>query len=198
MPVIEALVNRCTFDFDRYLQGSRGQGSHRAGAEIINDISGLHFDPSLAEVAAQSDTPLILMHIRGTPETMQKNVHYDSLFSEILLSLKQSIEKAELAGVDPNQIIVIPYWFRQVAPGESSHPAELIGVSGPRKTDSLGTSRKSFIGKILMRRLMNVWRERLLRLRLESLMELISSVPRCGRSTKSDRSCKCHSLGRRS
>ena len=59
-------------------------------------------------MAAKEDIPLILMHIRGTPETMQKDVHYDSLFSEILQYLKDSIQRAESAGVDPQQIIIDP------------------------------------------------------------------------------------------
>ena len=121
-----------------------------AGAEIINDISGLHFDPNLAQVAAKEDVPLILMHIRGTPETMQKDVHYDSLFSEILQSLKESIQRAESAGVDPKQIIVDP----GIGFGKTLEDNLLIikNLSEFRilgKPILLGTSRKSFIGKIL-------------------------------------------------
>jgi len=74
------------------------------GAEMINDISGLHGDPALAQVAAKRRGSIILMHIRGTPETMQKDVHYESLFSEILLFLEESIEKARVGGCrsEPN------------------------------------------------------------------------------------------------
>jgi len=73
-----------------------------AGAAMINDISGLHFDLNLAQVAARHDTPIILMHIRGRPETMQKDVRYGSLFSEILQSLRESIERAESAASTPS------------------------------------------------------------------------------------------------
>jgi len=121
-----------------------------AGAEIINDISGLHFDPTLAQVAAKEDTPLILMHIRGTPETMQRNVHYDSLFSEILRYLRDSIQRAESAGLDPQQVIIDPgIGFGKTAEDnlliiKNLHEFRILG-----KPILLGTSRKSFIGKIL-------------------------------------------------
>lgn len=121
-----------------------------AGAEMINDISGLNFDPSLAEVASKENIPLVLMHIRGTPETMQKNVHYDSLFSEILQYLKDSIQRAESAGLDPRQIIVDPgIGFGKTVEDnlliiKNLHEFRILG-----KPILLGTSRKSFIGKIL-------------------------------------------------
>jgi dihydropteroate synthase len=51
-----------------------------AGAQIINDISGLHLDPSLSQVAAKEDVPLVLMHMRGNPETMQKNIIMNLFF----------------------------------------------------------------------------------------------------------------------
>ncbi len=151
MPVIEALVNRLNvpISIDTY-KAAVAKRAVEAGAQIINDISGLRFDPSLAEVAARSDTPLILMHIRGTPETMQKKIHYDSLFSEILLSLKQSVEKAEWAGVDPNQIIVDPgIGFGKSLPGNLLILQNLSEFRVLGKPILLGTSRKTFIGKIL-------------------------------------------------
>jgi dihydropteroate synthase len=121
-----------------------------AGAEIINDISGLNFDPGLANVASREDVPLVLMHIRGTPETMQKNVHYDSLFSEIIQYLKGSIHTAESAGLDPCQIIIDP----GIGFGKTVEDNLFIIRNLPEfrilgKPILLGTSRKSFIGKIL-------------------------------------------------
>ena len=121
-----------------------------AGAEMINDISGLHFDPDLGKIAVKEDVPLILMHIRGTPETMQKDIHYDSLFSEILQYLKESIQRAESVGFDPQQIIIDP----GIGFGKTLEDNLLIikNLSEFRilgKPILLGTSRKSFIGKIL-------------------------------------------------
>ena len=151
IPVIEVLAKRVNvpISIDTF-KSAVAQKAIGAGAEIINDISGLHFDPGLAQVAAEEGIPLILMHIRGTPETMQKDVHYNSLFSEILQSLKESIQRAESAGVDSNQIIVDP----GIGFGKNlEHNLLLIkNLSELRilgKPILLGTSRKAFIGKIL-------------------------------------------------
>ena len=151
IPVIESLVKEVDvpISIDTY-KSKVAQKAMEAGAEIINDISGLNFDPDLAQVAAKGNAPLILMHIRGTPETMQKDVHYDSLFSEILQYLKDSIQKAESAGLDPEQIIIDP----GIGFGKTLEDNLLIikNLSEFRvlgKPILLGTSRKSFIGKIL-------------------------------------------------
>jgi dihydropteroate synthase len=151
MPVIESIVKEVDvpISIDTY-KSTVAQRATEAGAEIINDISGLHFDPDLAKVAAKGNIPLILMHIRGTPETMQKNIHYDSIFSEILLYLKESIQRAESAGLDPQQIIIDPgIGFGKNAEDnlliiKNLHEFRILG-----KPILLGTSRKSFIGKIL-------------------------------------------------
>jgi dihydropteroate synthase len=151
IPIIESLVKEADvpISIDTY-KSTVAQRAIEAGAEIVNDISGLHFDPELAKVAAKGNTPLILMHIRGTPETMQKSVHYDSLFSEILLYLKDSIQRAESAGLDPGQIIIDPgIGFGKTVEDnlliiKYLHEFRILG-----KPILLGTSRKSFIGKIL-------------------------------------------------
>jgi len=151
IPVIELLAKRVDIplSIDTY-KSAVAKRAIEAGAEIINDISGLHFDPTLAQVAAKEDTPLILMHIRGIPETMQKNVHYDSLFSEILRYLRDSIQRAESAGLDPQQVIVDPGigFGKKVEDNlliiKNLHEFRILG-----KPILLGTSRKSFIGKIL-------------------------------------------------
>ena len=90
------------------------------------------------------------MHIRGTPETMQKDVHYDSLFSEILQYLKDSIQRAESAGVDPRQIIVDPgIGFGKTVEDNLLIIKNLYEFRILGKPILLGTSRKTFIGKIL-------------------------------------------------
>lgn len=151
IPVIESLSKRLEIpiSIDTY-KSKVAQAAIDAGAEMINDISGLHFDPDLAKVASKEDVPLILMHIRGTPETMQRDVHYESLFSEILRYLREGIERAESSGVDPEKIIIDP----GIGFGKTlEHNLLLIkNLSEFRilgKPILLGTSRKSFIGKIL-------------------------------------------------
>ena len=151
IPVIKSISAEVDvpISIDTY-KSTVAQRAIEAGAEIINDISGLNFDPGLAKVASKEDIPLVLMHIRGTPETMQKNVHYDSLFSEILQYLKDSIQRAESAGLDPRQIIIDPgIGFGKTVEDnlliiKNLHEFRILG-----KPILLGTSRKSFIGKIL-------------------------------------------------
>ena len=151
IPVIEALSKRVKVPIS--IDTSRAGVARKAieaGAEIINDVSGLHVDPRVAEVAAEERTPLILMHIRGTPETMQRDVHYDSLFSEILNSLRESVQRAESCGVEPGQIIIDP----GIGFGKNLEHNLLIMKNLPElrilgKPILLGTSRKTFIGKIL-------------------------------------------------
>jgi dihydropteroate synthase len=151
IPVIESIAKEVNvpISIDTY-KSAVAQRAIEAGAEIINDISGLHFDPSLAQLAAKEDTPLVLMHIRGTPETMQKDVHYDSLFSEILQYLKDSIQRAESTGLDPRQIIIDPgIGFGKTVEDNLLIIKNLYEFQILGKPILLGTSRKSFIGKIL-------------------------------------------------
>jgi dihydropteroate synthase len=121
-----------------------------AGARMINDISGLRFDPELAHTAAREDVPLVLMHIRGVPETMQKNIRYDSLLSDILRYLKESVQMAEAAGVDPGQIMIDPgIGFGKTLEDNLLILRDLSEFRVLGKPILLGTSRKTFIGKIL-------------------------------------------------
>jgi len=151
IPVIKSIAAEVDVpvSIDTY-KSTVAQKAIEAGAEMINDISGLNFDPTLAEVASREDVPLVLMHIRGTPETMQKNVHYDSLFSEILHYLKDSIHRAESAGLDPRQIIIDPgIGFGKTGEDNLFIIRNLFEFRILGKPILLGTSRKSFIGKIL-------------------------------------------------
>jgi len=151
IPVIEALAKEVDvpISIDTY-KSAVAKKAIEAGAQMINDISGLHFDPDLAHVASKEDVPLILMHIRGTPETMQKDVHYESLFSEILQYLRESIQRAESAGLDPGQIVIDPgIGFGKTLEDNLLIIKNLQELRILGKPILLGTSRKSFIGKIL-------------------------------------------------
>jgi dihydropteroate synthase len=151
IPVIESLAQKTDvpISIDTY-KSFVAREAVQAGAELINDISGLHFDPNLANVSAKEKIPIILMHIRGTPETMQTDIHYDSLFSDIIHSLRESVRKAESAGMDPDQIIIDPgIGFGKTLEQNLlllKHLSEFRILGKPLL---LGTSRKSFIGKIL-------------------------------------------------
>ncbi len=121
-----------------------------AGAMIINDVSGLNNDPEVAGIAAQNDVALILMHMRGTPRDMQRRPRYRNLIKDVMSDLKKSIGIARRAGVPENRIILDPgIGFAKTI----EHNLEILNRLGQFKglghPVCIGTSRKSFIGKIL-------------------------------------------------
>jgi len=122
----------------------------KAGASMINDISGLHFDAKVGKVAADFGVPLVLMHIRGKPRTMQKDPKYKDLVGEIMSYLSDAIKVAESSGVKKEKIIVDPgvgfgkTVFQNL--GLLRRLGELRSLGRPVL---VGTSRKSTIGKIL-------------------------------------------------
>jgi dihydropteroate synthase len=124
------------------------------GASIINDITGLRGDPRMAEVAAEFDVPLVVMHIKGAPRTMQNNPAYEMLIDEILDSLRKSIELAGDAGVDENKIIIDP----GIGFGKTvRHNLEILNSLESFKVLNrpvlIGVSRKSYIVKTLQQNL---------------------------------------------
>ena len=78
------------------------------GADIVNDVSGLQFDNGIAEAAARHKAMLVLMHMRGTPETMRTMCGYDNLISEVCKFLEEAADKAVSLGVTRESIIIDP------------------------------------------------------------------------------------------
>jgi dihydropteroate synthase len=121
-----------------------------AGAEIINDITALRGDRGMARVAAKAGTPVILMHMRGNPSTMQKGVlSYGSLIGEIIDFLENHIEHACSAGIPRESLVIDP----GIGFGKSSEDnLRLLRHLGAFKTIGLpiciGASRKAFTGKV--------------------------------------------------
>lgn len=123
-----------------------------AGAEMINDISALRFDERMAELASGRNVPVVLMHMKGDPETMQLDTHYDDLLGEILSFFRERVAFAESKGIPAKQIILDP----GIGFGKSlEEKHNLILLRYLQKFQILekpllvGTSRKAFIGKIL-------------------------------------------------
>jgi dihydropteroate synthase len=124
----------------------------RAGAQLVNDVSGLRHDARIAEVAQRYGVPLILMHMRGEPATMQKRPFARDVVRDVTQGLRASIKKARAAGIAKSQIVVDP----GIGFGKSfEQNYELI-----RKLPELsklgypllvGTSRKGFLGATLAR-----------------------------------------------
>lgn len=118
-----------------------------AGAQIINDITALRGDPALASLAAASGAGLVLMHMQGSPRTMQADPHYDDVVAEVRDFLAAQALAAQAAGVPPERIIVDPGIGFGKKP---EHNLALIRNLGQLAQLGypvlLGASRKSFIG----------------------------------------------------
>ncbi len=118
----------------------------RAGASIINDVSGLRFDPRLAEVARRYRTALILMHLRGRPETMQRKPFARDVWRSILAGLRRSIRRALRAGVRHSQLIIDPgLGFGKTRRQNFEILARLDRLQGFGLPILVGSSRKSFV-----------------------------------------------------
>lgn len=121
-----------------------------AGADIVNDISGATFDSEMLSTVAQLQVPIILMHIRGTPQTMQKLTDYQDLIGEILDFLESRIVAAVAAGIDKSQIIIDPgIGFAKTYSQNLEILRQLTKFRGLDCPILVGVSRKSFIGQIL-------------------------------------------------
>jgi dihydropteroate synthase len=151
MPAIQAAVGRLDLpvSIDTTKSGV-ARAALDAGAEVINDISGLRFDAGLAELAASAGAGLVLMHIRGEPRTMQREVHYDDLMGEIVGELRESTERALAAGCRAEQLVVDPgIGFGKTAEHNLAIINELGRLAELGYPVLIGPSRKSFIGKTL-------------------------------------------------
>ena len=121
-----------------------------AGADIVNDISGATFEPKMLEIVAQMNVPIILMHIRGNPQTMQSLTEYQDVVTEVIKFLQTQIEAAIACGIDKSNLIVDPgIGFAKTA----NQSLELLQRLSELKVLDLpilvGVSRKSFMRPIL-------------------------------------------------
>jgi dihydropteroate synthase len=149
IPVIEHLAKfvEVPISIDTY-KSAVAERALDAGAVIVNDISGLHFDTTMAEVIAQKNASVILMHIKGTPRTMQDNPMYENLIEEICSYLQEGIQRAEDKGIE--QIIVDPgIGFGKTLEHNLAILKNLKEFQRFGYPVLVGPSRKSFIGKIL-------------------------------------------------
>ncbi len=148
LPVLEGLRGALTIPISIDTRKAEvAEAAVAAGAEIINDVSGLKSDPGIAEVAARRRVTLVLMHMRGEPRTMQKAPFARDVMKDVSASLRASVAKARKAGVRKSQIVIDP----GIGFGKSfDQNYELL-----RKLPELaklgypllvGTSRKGFLG----------------------------------------------------
>src|ERR1700687_1288549 len=153
LPVLEGLRGALRVPISVDTRKSQvAEAAISAGAQIINDISGLRCDPRIAEVAQRRRVPLILMHMRGEPRTMQKKAFARDVMKDVAQGLRASIAKARQAGVRKSQIIIDP----GIGFGKSFEQnyellrklPELANLGYPLL---VGPSRKGFLGATLAR-----------------------------------------------
>lgn len=128
------------------------QAAIEAGADIVNDISGGTFDEDMLSTVARLQVPIILMHIRGTPKTMQKLTTYNNLITEIRDFLDQQIQRAIGLGIKKSHIIIDPgIGFAKNQQQNIEILQRLTEFKHLNAPILVGTSRKSFIGHILQK-----------------------------------------------
>lgn len=119
------------------------------GANIINDISAGHNDPTILKVAADYNCPIILMHIKGTPQTMQDNPAYEDVVADVIDSLQLSVERAKQAGINPDKIVLDPgIGFGKTFEHNLKLLAHLNRFVELGYPILLGTSRKKFLNTL--------------------------------------------------
>jgi len=151
LPVVKAL--RSVLNVPISVDTTRASVAHRAveaGADMVNDISSGMFDPDMLPVVAELGVPIVLMHIRGTPQTMQQLTEYQDLIAEIYEFLESRIAAAVAAGIERSHLIVDPgIGFAKTSEQNLEILRQLPIFRSLDVPILVGVSRKSFIGRIL-------------------------------------------------
>ena len=151
IPVIEALRRevKVPISIDT-LKAHVAREALRAGASIVNDISALRFDPEMTQVVAEAGVPVILMHMKGTPEDMQVQPVYDRTLPEIIGFLRDALDRASRGGIKKDLTIVDPgIGFGKTFDHNLEIIRDLKQLQCLERPILVGTSRKAFIGRIL-------------------------------------------------
>ena len=151
IPVIENLAKRLSIPISiDTMKAAVARRAIEAGASMINDVSALRFDPDMAAVAKAFDTPLILMHMLGSPKTMQVSPEYDDLIADILNFLRDAIARAEKQGISKSKLIVDPgIGFGKTVSHNLLLIRQLQSFAALEVPILIGPSRKAFIRKLL-------------------------------------------------
>ena len=151
VPVVRALVD--SVDVLISVDTSKAEVAQQAleaGAHIVNDITALCGDPEMATVVAEMEAGVVLMHMKGTPRTMQQAPQYDNVVNEICSWLKERTQHAEARGIATERIIIDPgIGFGKTAEHNLEILKRLSEFRALNKPLLVGTSRKSFIGNVL-------------------------------------------------
>ena len=153
IPVVKGLAHRVSVPVSIDTTKSRvAEIALDCGASIINDVSALRQDSAMASVIARSDAAVVLMHMQGSPQTMQQSPHYSNIVGEVVHFLDERLQNAIRAGIARTNIILDPgFGFGKLV----VHNLYLLdGLSALAALDRpvlVGLSRKAFIGKVVER-----------------------------------------------
>jgi dihydropteroate synthase len=151
LPVVQAFCNMS--DRPVSIDTSKAEVAEAAiavGAEVVNDVTGLAGDPRMIDVVRQTGAAPVVMHMQGTPQTMQDNPHYDDVVAEVLDYLRDRRESLVAAGIEREKICLDP----GIGFGKT-HEHNLTLLAHCRRLHELGCpvlvghSRKGFVGKVL-------------------------------------------------
>ncbi len=151
LPVIKSLRSELRIPISVDTQKAEvAEAALDAGVEIVNDVSGLRADPRLGEAARRERAPLILMHMRGTPQTMQKRPFARDAMRDVLAGLRDSVARARRTGLAKSQLLVDPgIGFGKSYEQNFEILARLPELARLGCPIVVGTSRKAFLGKAL-------------------------------------------------
>ena len=151
LPVVEAIGKRLEVPISIDTRKSAvAEAALAAGASLVNDVSGLRFDPALADVVARHGAGLVVGHLRGSPASMQRDPHFRDVFGEVVGELAESVRVARAAGVDSGSLMVDP----GIGFGKRLNDnLALLAQPGRMRADLglpvlIGASRKSFLGEL--------------------------------------------------
>lgn len=150
LPVIEGIKKRSNarVSIDT-MKSEVARRALAAGADLVNDVTGLA-DPAMIEVVREARVPVIVMHMRGDPRTMQRDVHYADVVREVSDFLRAAVAKAVEAGIDGGKILVDPgLGFGKSYTGNLRILRELPALASVGRPLVIGASRKSFVGTAL-------------------------------------------------
>lgn len=151
LPVIRALraESEVLISIDTF-KATVAEAALEAGADIINDVSGLTYDPRMVDVAARSMAGIVLMHMKGEPRTMQLNPHYEDVVAEVQQFFRDRLADLSSSGIDPDRIVLDPgIGFGKALEHNVALMKSLRVLAVNARPVLLGVSRKSMIGKLV-------------------------------------------------
>ncbi len=153
IPVLKAIVKKTKVivSIDT-IKATVAEEALSEGAEMVNDVSALRGDPKMAPLLAKQKVPVVLMHMRGTtPQSMQANIHYRNLISEIIEFLTERISFAQTSGITHSRIIIDPGigFGKSIEKDNFTILKHLAKFKSLGKPILVGPSRKAFLGHLL-------------------------------------------------